>query len=178
MTGLLHIYTGDGKGKTSAATGLAVRFAGSGHRVLYAQFLKSNDSCELYSMEQIENIDLIRCERCFGFTFRMSEETKDEAGRFYTEYFRRVIASVKENETKTAYGLLILDELVTAFEKGLVDRAVVLEFLKNKPEGLEVAMTGRGASAELLALADYVTEMKKVKHPFDKGIGARRGIEK
>lgn len=178
MTGLLHIYTGDGKGKTSAATGLAVRFAGSGGRVLYAQFLKRNDSCELYGMEQIENIDLMRCERCFGFTFRMSEETKDEARGYYTGYFRHVIESVKENEKKAAYGLLILDELVTAFEKGLIDRAVVLEFLKNKPEELEVAMTGRGASAELLELADYVTEMKKVKHPFDAGIPARKGIEK
>lgn len=177
MSGLIHIYTGDGKGKTSAATGLAVRCAGSGKRVLYAQFLKSNNSCELYGMEQIEKIDLICCEKCFGFTFQMSDETKKQAKQFYTEYFRRVTDAVLA-VADAAYGLLVLDELVTAYTKELVDRTAVLEFLKNKPEELEVAMTGRNALPELIELADYVTEMKKVKHPFDKGIPARVGIEK
>ena len=176
MSGLIHIYTGDGKGKTSAATGLAVRCAGSGRKVLYAQFLKKEDSCELPMLDQLAGIERMRCEKCFGFTFQMSEETKKEARRFYTEYFQSVVEKVA-GENAASYGLLVLDELVTAYAADLVEWERVLEFLQQKPEELEIAMTGRNAMPELIELADYVSEIRKVKHPFDRGIGARRGIE-
>lgn len=178
MQGFLHIYTGDGKGKTSAATGLAVRFAGSGGSVLYTQFLKRNDSSELDSLKELNGIDLLLCKKCFGFTFQMSEEVKKEAARYYTDYFQSVVDRiVKKRETKNTYGMLVLDELVTAYAAQVIDRAVVLDFLKKRPKELEIVMTGRGALPELLELSDYVSEIKKIKHPYDRGIGARRGIE-
>ena len=172
MEGLLHVYTGNGKGKSTAAIGLAVRCAGSGQKVLYTQFLKSDDSCELKVLEDIENICLLRCEKCFGFTFQMTEEVKKAAKIFYTEHFRKVIARIEE------YRLLVLDELVTAYGAEVIDRELVLDFLKSRPEGLEIVLTGRGAVPELMEMADYVSEIKKIKHPFDRGVGARMGIEK
>lgn len=176
--GMLHIYTGDGKGKTTAAIGLAVRFAGSGQRVLYTQFLKRNDSSELRILEQIEKIELLRCERCFGFTSQMSEATKKEAARYYTDHFQSVTERlVKKRETENAYGMLVLDELVTAYAAGVVDRKAVLEFLEKRPKELEIVMTGRNAMPELLAYADYVSEIKKCRHPYDNGVAARLGIE-
>lgn len=179
MNGLFHIYTGDGKGKTSAATGLAVRFAGSGGRVLYAQFLKKDDSSELCSMKQLENIELICCDKCFGFTFQMSEETKAEAKSFYTDYFQRIVKVIelKREPGEAEYGLLVLDELATAYATKMIEPEAVLNFIKNRPKELEIVVTGRNAAPELLELADYVSEIRKIKHPFDKGIGARKGIE-
>ena len=103
----------------------------------------------------------------------MTDEIKEEAKAFYTEHFRHITECV----LTTSHGLLILDEMITAYEKDMIDRKTVLEFLKSKPGELEVVMTGRGALPELLELADYVTEMKKVKHPYDAGILARSGIE-
>lgn len=178
MTGLLHIYTGEGKGKTSAATGLAVRFAGSGGRVLYTQFLKRNDSCELGSLQQMNGIDLLLAEKCFGFTFRMSETVKKEAAQYYTHYLRSVTERIGETKgTEDAYGMLVLDELATAYAAQVISQTAVLEFLKNRPKELEIVITGRGAAPELLEFADYVSEIKKIKHPYDRGVAARRGIE-
>lgn len=178
IKGMLHIYTGDGKGKTTAAIGLAVRFAGSGQRVLYTQFLKRNDSSELHILEQIEKIDLLRCERCFGFTSHMSEETKKEAESFYTAHLQKLVQQIWERaETENRYGLLVMDELATAYAAGVIDRGAVLELLKTHPDGLELVITGRNAAPELLAYADYISEIKKCRHPFDRGIPARLGIE-
>lgn len=176
--GMLHIYTGDGKGKTTAAIGLAVRFAGSGQRVLYTQFLKRNDSSELRILEQIEKIELLRCERCFGFTSQMSEGTKKEAESFYTAHLHRLVQEIWEKaDTKNSYGLLIMDELATAYAAGVVDKKAVLELLRKRPDDLELVITGRNAAPELLAYADYVSEIKKCRHPYDNGVAARLGIE-
>lgn len=178
MTGLFHIYTGDGKGKTSAATGLAVRFAGSGGRVLYTQFLKRTDSGELNILKQLDQIDLMLCGKCFGFTFRMTEAVKKEAAQYYTEHFLRVTDQIRKNcGTQSAYGMLVLDELAAAYAAQVIDRTVVLSFLQNRPKELEIVVTGRGAAPELLELADYISEIQKKKHPYDKGISARKGIE-
>lgn len=173
MSGLIHIYEGDGKGKTSAGVGLSVRCAGSGQKVLYTQFLKSDDSSELKSLEQLENIHLVRCQESFGFTFTMDQETKDRAKAFFTEHFRRVARMAREEGCR----LLVLDELIAAYNLNMVEQEEVLEFLKNKPQELEVVMTGRDPAEELVELADYVSRIVKIKHPFDKGIPARFGIE-
>lgn len=173
QTGLIHIYEGDGKGKTTAAVGLCVRFAGNGGKAVFTQFLKKNDSGELAILEQIEQIHVIRCEKSFGFTFQMTEEEKKEACAYYSHHLMRVLNQAEEQEA----GLLVLDEAAAVYEHGLVNREVLLEFLKKKPEYMEVVLTGRNPAPELLKLADYVTYMEKRKHPYDKGIGARRGIE-
>ena len=171
--GMIHIYEGDGKGKTTAAVGLSIRFAGNGGNVWFAQFLKRNNSGELNILEQIKNICLLRCEKSFGFTFRMTAEQRREAAAYYNDYLEKVLAGAVEQRT----GLLVLDEVLDAYNSDMIHKETLLKFLKEKPEELEVVLTGRNPAEELLELADYVTYMEKRKHPYDKGIAARKGIE-
>lgn len=171
--GCIHIYEGDGKGKTTAAVGLGIRYAGTGGRVLFTQFLKRNDSGELNILEQIENIYLLRCEKNFGFTFRMTPEEKEIAAIYYNAHLKKVLTEAVENEI----GLLVLDEVIDACNHNLIEQKELQYFLKEKPQKMEVVLTGRKPAEELLELADYVTYMEKRKHPYDKGMGARKGIE-
>lgn len=171
--GLIHIYEGDGKGKTTAAVGLCIRFAGTGGKVLFTQFLKRNDSGELSILEQIENICLLRCEKNFGFTFRMTPEQKQEAAGYYNAHLEKALKEAMEKHV----GLLVLDEVLDAYNSDMIKHEVLLKFLQEKPQELEVVLTGRNPAEELLELADYVTYMEKKKHPYDEGIGARKGIE-
>ncbi len=173
MSGLIHIYEGDGKGKTSAGVGLSVRCAGSGQKVLYTQFLKDDKSSELKVLEQIEGIHVVRCTETFGFVFCMNEETKARAKAYYTEHFRKISKMAVDEGCR----LLVMDEMIATYNLNMVNQEEVLEFLKNKPEELEVVMTGRDPAEELVELADYVSRVTKIKHPFDKGIPARVGIE-
>lgn len=172
--GKMHIYCGDGKGKTTAAVGLAVRCAGSGRRVVFVSFLKDGSSSEVRVLEQIPGIKVLMCPRSFGFTFRMTEQERKDAEEAYRELWNRAVEEVG----KEPADLLVLDELMAAYNAGLVDQREVLEFLLEKPEPLEVVLTGREPGEELLALADYVTEMKLRRHPYvDAGLAAREGIE-
>lgn len=171
-TGLIHIYYGDGKGKTTAAIGQAVRAAGFGYRVLIFQFLKDNGSSERNILENISNVTCIKGRSEEKFSFQMNEEEKEEC-RLYNKN--------KLYEIKQAagdYDMLVLDEAVCAVGVGLLEEQDLIEFLKTKPEKLEIILTGHMLTEGLLNVADYVTEMKKVKHPFDRGISAREGIEK
>lgn len=173
MRGCIHIYTGDGKGKTTTATGLSIRFAGNGGKVLFTQFLKDGSSSEIGVLKTITGITVESCTRSFGFSFLMNEEEKKEAAAYYSEHLQKILKQAVEN----GYGMLVLDEVIGAYNIPFIDRGVLLAFLKQKPEELEVVMTGREPAEELLELADYVSEIKKIKHPFDKGIPARDGIE-
>ncbi len=176
MKGLIQIYCGDGKGKTTAAVGQAVRSAGCGLPVVAVRFLKTEDSGELLSLRRLPGVYLIPCERSFGFFWNMTEEEKKEAAEVYGRMMEKAFA---EAEKLAADGgaLLVMDEAMAAYNHGLIDRERLLGFLREKPESLEVVMTGRDPAAELLELADYVSEIRKVKHPFDRGIAARKGIE-
>ena len=169
--GLIHIYCGDGKGKTSAALGLAVRAAGSGLKVLAARFLKNDRSGEVPVLEQISGIQVLSCEKSFGFSWTMTPQEKQEAGEYYTGLLRRAF------DLGADLDVLVLDEICGAVSLGFIDEKVLLDALSRKPKGLEVVMTGRIPSEALLELADYVTEMKALKHPYEKGIEARAGIE-
>lgn len=173
MRGCIHIYCGDGKGKTSAAVGLAVRAAGRGRKVLVARFLKTEDSGEVPVLRHIPGITVIPCDRTFGFVFRMTPEEKAEAAEYYQERFLRICKRAIEG----GYDVLILDEILASCNYGMVDEADVSEFLKNRPEKLEVILTGRDPSEQLLGLADYVSEIRMVRHPYTEGIPAREGIE-
>lgn len=173
MSGLIHIYEGDGKGKTSAGVGLSVRCAGSGQKVLYTQFLKDDHSNELKVLEQIACITVERCKESFGFSFQMTPEVKEQAKQYYTEHFRKVTKQAVEGN----YRLLVMDELIATYNLNMVEQSEVVEFLKKKPQELEVVMTGREPAKELVELANYVSRIVKVKHPFDQGIPARVGIE-
>ena len=172
MKGLIHLYEGYGKGKTTAAAGLAVRAAGAGMKVLFVQFSKDGTSSELKSFEHLDNIETAFVSTNFGFYKNMNDDTKEKAENAYTDLFRAVIKKAAEEKD-----VLVLDEVTSAIRNRLIPKDEVVRFLKEKPEELEVVLTGRDPAPELVELADYVTEMKKVKHPYDKGILARVGIE-
>lgn len=174
MNSLIHIYTGNGKGKTTAAVGLSVRNAGSGGKVIFSQFLKDKKSSELHILNKIEGIELVLCDEFFGFYSKMNDETKDRAKVVYNNYLRKIIDLVTQQDIQ----MLILDEVIGAYNYDLIEQEVLLHFLRNKPDQVEVVMTGRNPGKELLELADYVSEINKVKHPYDKGIQARVGIER
>lgn len=174
MFGLIHIYCGDGKGKTTAAVGLAVRCAGRGNKVLLVQFLKSRDSGELYSLAKLPDIEVMRGKESKKFTFQMNEEEKHALLIEHNKMFEQVLAKIKNG----GYSLLILDEVIGALNAKVFEMPKLIEFLRHKPENLEVVLTGRKPAPELVEIADYVSEMRKVKHPMDKGIMAREGIEK
>ena len=166
--GLVHIYCGDGKGKTSAAIGLAVRAAGSGRRVVIARFLKTDNSGEVEILKRLPEVTLIPCRKNFGFVRSMDEETKKEGA----DYNRNLFLEAAEL-AKTA-DLVVFDEIMAAVNYGMVLEKDILDFLENR---LEIVLTGRNPSESLLGAADYVSEICKRKHPFDKGIMARRGVE-
>lgn len=171
--GLIHIYCGDGKGKTTAAIGLAVRAAGSGKKVLIARFLKNEQSGELNSLEKIPEIEVLHLRKSFGFYKTLSEKERQECTAMYRELWE----SVKTRCRTQKFDLVVLDEIMAACRYDMVDLKMLLDFLREKPGGTEVVLTGRNPSEELIELADYVSEIRKVKHPFERGIMAREGIE-
>ena len=174
--GLVQIYTGDGKGKTTAAFGLALRAAGQGNKVLIYQFLKppSLDIGERFALQlgavriRVESLDV---------PWDMSQSLKDEKAVSQTQTaISEVLERIAATGEKRFYDLLILDEIVFCLSKGLAKLDDIKNIIDKRDSAVEIVLTGRGATKELMALADLVTEMKNVKHPFDKGIPARRGI--
>ena len=171
MSGLIHIYCGDGKGKTTAAMGLALRAAGSGKRVLILQFLKDGTSSEFASLAHVPGIETIPHTRTFGFSWTLSDEEKKQAKEYYSGLLEEAFQRSRD------FDLLVLDEVLGACSAGMADEPRLLSLLAGKPDRLEIVLTGRGPSQPLLDAADYVTEMKKIKHPYEQGIPARKGIE-
>jgi len=171
VPGLIHIYCGDGKGKTTAAIGLAVRAAGAGKKVVFTQFFKDGSSSEIKVLQGVENIQVIHSDTVRGFWKRMTDAQKARVSEDYTRLFSDVARLAMDAD------LLVLDEIIAACNHGAVTEVAVADFLRSKPECLEVVLTGRNPSEHLLRLADYVTQMQKIKHPYDCGIAARKGIE-
>lgn len=171
--GMIHIYCGDGKGKTTAATGLAVRAAGCGMKVLFARFLKNENSGELRILDSVPEIEVLHLERSYGFFNTLTDEEKEEVRQMYGQLWELI----REKISGGQFQMLVIDEFMAAYRYGLIGREEAFDLLTGKPEALELVLTGRDPGPELTALADYVSEIRKVKHPFDQGILARRGIE-
>ena len=171
--GLIHIYCGDGKGKTTASMGLALRAIGHGFRVVITQFLKDGNSSELKVLSSFEKVTIISGKDVAGFSFNMSDEEKAIVTENHNNHLNNAIMLCENGECD----VLVLDELLGAISTKLIDYERVISFLTNKPKNLEVIITGRNPNQELLELADYVCDISKVKHPYDKGIHARGGIE-
>ncbi len=166
--GMVHIYTGDGKGKTSSAIGLAIRCAGYGKKVTVYQFLKATPTGELSSLEKL-GIKVIRVNTCEKFYYDMNDEEK-LVTKAETESILKTLFS--EN-----HDLLILDEILCAVNNKIIDVDAVTDIIKNKRYSTELVLTGRNAPEALLKYADYVSEIKCIKHPYNAGVDARCGID-
>ena len=171
MQGLVHLYCGDGKGKSTAAVGLSVRASGAGLPVVFAQFFKDGSSSEIGVLRSLPGVRVLVCERYFGRFRNISEEARAEAVKAYGDLLEEALAAAGER------GLLVLDEAVSACGHGVISEEKLLAFLRDKPAELEVVLTGREPSQGLYDAADYITRMEKLRHPFDVGIPARKGIE-
>lgn len=205
---MIHLYTGDGKGKTTAAIGQAVRAAGRDLRVIFAQFMKGNDTGELFALKKIPAVTILRSPRNFGFYSQMSEEDKAELTEIHNELLKQILESVESG----GCDLVVLDEITYPVKWGLLDGKLLEHVLAlaGEPRALaelsacagdaklpggvsnpseegsssagpgnpvEIVMTGRDAAEFLWESADYITEMKALRHPYEKGVTARRGIE-
>lgn len=166
-----HLYYGDGKGKTTAATGLTLRALGSGMKVVYCQFLKNGTSGELKLLSAMDNIDVLYVKENFGFTWDMTPRQKQRAKVAYTGLFLSAVKAAKDAQ------MLVLDEIVDAVAAGLIDKAVFANNINILKNNIEIVMTGHNPVQQFIDFADYVTDMSKIKHPYDENLPARRGIE-
>lgn len=170
-TGRIHLYYGDGKGKTTAAVGQVIRAAGSGLQVLVFQFLKNNESSERKILEQIPNITCLNGREPVKFVSRMNGDEKAETRRYNNKALDEIVKFC------SPFDVLLMDEALCAVQLNVLSEEKLLSFLKHKPRGLEVILTGHVITEDLLEVADYVTQMTKIKHPYDQGKLAREGIE-
>ncbi|MCF7885328.1 MAG: cob(I)yrinic acid a,c-diamide adenosyltransferase [Candidatus Marinimicrobia bacterium] len=170
MRGYVQVYTGDGKGKTTAALGLAIRAAGAGMQVFFAQFVKGQDYSEIRLLRnKIPEIEFQQYGReCF---------IKKEPEKEDIQIARKGLNAVKNKIISNQYDLIVLDELNIAFYYDLISIEEGLELVKQKPNKLELVITGRKAPNKIIEAADLVTEMKEIKHYFRKNVKARKGIE-
>jgi len=170
--GFVQVYTGDGKGKTTAAIGLAVRCAGSGNRVFIVQFMKAMKTGELLTLEKIENIEIFRVCETTKFSFEWTERERNQE----RDNARSCIDRIKE-KLKTGIDLLILDEALGAISAEVLTEDDVLGIMESRPEETEIVITGRGLPKRIAEKADLITEMLPIKHYMEKGVNARKGIE-
>ena len=168
--GFIHVYTGNGKGKTTAALGLALRAAGAGLNVYIGQFLKKGEYNELFAIEKLQ--ERITLEQ-FGRERFVSEKIVDEDIQLARQGFQRV----KEIMNCERYDVVILDEINVAFSYGLLDVNEVIDFFRTRPKKQELILTGRYAPEGIVDLADLVSEIKAIKHYYDRAVPARQGIE-
>lgn len=166
---MIQVYTGNGKGKTTAALGLALRAAGAGFQVYVAQFIKGRHYSEHKSLKKIKNITLEQCGRgCF---------IKNQPGPKDIALAKAGLKKVGKAIAQKCYRLIILDEVNLALKLGLLDIEEVLDIIKKAPRKTELVLTGRYASPAILKIADLVSDIREVKHYYQKGIRARRGME-
>ena len=207
---MIQVYHGDGKGKTTAAIGLAVRFSGAGKKVLFCQFMKGNISSEIGVLQKLENLEVELIGKKFGFYKDMTEQDKEEITKCHNHILEKVLGVLlnaksagqepayqepaiqesadQEPETQELQDqcqdgpvlLVVLDELTSAYRYGLLDRGLVSKIILAASENrqiIELVITGRDPDSFFLEHADYITEMKIQRHPYEKGILARKGIE-
>lgn len=173
MKGLIHVYKGEGKGKTTACVGLTVRAAGRGKNVIFLQFHKGNETGEINILNNLSNVTVIRNTKNFGFYNTLSIGEQEELINMQNNNFDRALSIIKDGKTD----MLVMDEIFTACCYKTIDVEKLKNFLVNKPKELEVVMNGHNPDSFFCDIADYVTDMRCEKHPYEKGICARVGIE-
>lgn len=171
--GLIHIYTGDGKGKTTAALGQGIRAAGNGLKVYMVQFLKTSLTGELETIKKIDNFYVFRFETPKNFFWNLTAKEKTKLKEETNEAISFINKTIETNDCD----VLILDEFFGSLSNSLIDKEEFMKILNKKPINMEIIMTGRNAPIEFIELSDYVSEIKMIKHPYQKGINSRKGIE-
>lgn len=166
--GLIQVYTGDGKGKTTAVLGLAMRAAGHGLKIAFIQFLKGISAGEHIYTEKHKSFSIVQISKGDSFT-KPIEQLKEES--------QQTLIYAEKEMLSGKYDLVILDEIFVALNKELITLEQVLDLLRKKPDAVELVLTGRNAPKEVIQEADLVTEMLMIKHPFNEGIEGRKGIE-
>ncbi|MBF0488687.1 MAG: cob(I)yrinic acid a,c-diamide adenosyltransferase [Nitrospirae bacterium] len=169
MRGCVQVYTGDGKGKTTAAVGLSVRAVGAGLRVFFAQFIKTRESSEFAALASLGGHF---CLRRFGRGFIRGTPSQDDIMAAQAG-----LLEAKGAMLSNSYDIVVLDEINVAVSLGLLLSEEIVQLIKDRPECVELILTGRGAPEDIIAAADLVTELREIKHYYHKGIKAREGIE-
>ena len=169
--GFIHVYTGNGKGKTTAALGLALRAAGASKKVFIGQFVKSIEYSEINSLKMLkEYIEVV----LYGHGCFISKDPAEEDILAAKDGLNQIIGILRSNK----YNLIILDELTIAIAYNLLTLEEVLAMLRQKPDETELVITGRYAPPEIIELADLVTDMVEVKHYYNQGVLSREGFDK
>lgn len=171
VKGYVHVLTGDGKGKTTAAIGLAIRAAGSDLKIFFAQFMKAGEYSEIKAFRRLSNLITVEQFGLGKFTIKTPHPDDIAAAQNGLKRVRTVMA-------ENMYDMMILDEITVAVKLGLIAANDLLGLIVNKPRGLELIITGRYASPRVIETADMVTQMKALKHYYHSGVKARVGIEK
>jgi cob(I)alamin adenosyltransferase len=171
-TGLVQVFTGDGKGKTTAALGTILRAAGHGLNIFIVFFIKgSYASGEFSTLNKLPNVSMA------SFGLRQFIDEKSEINPGEKKEAQAALTAAREAITGGRYDLVVLDEINVALDFHLIAVDDVIDIIKNKPSHVELILTGRHADVRLIEIADLVTEMVNIKHPFDRGVKARQGIE-
>ncbi|MGL5066699.1 MAG: cob(I)yrinic acid a,c-diamide adenosyltransferase [Sarcina sp.] len=171
--GYTQVYTGDGKGKTTAAMGLAFRAAGDNMKVNIIQLLKAWKTGELVSIDKIDNIDLFRFQTTKKFTWDLNEEEMIQYKKETREAYFFALECLRERKCD----ILILDEIMGAYHGEFITEEEIVALIDLKPSNMELVLTGRNVPKKVAEKADLITEMKPIKHYMDKGVNARLGIE-
>ena len=171
--GLTHIYTGDGKGKTTASVGLAARALGSGLNVLYCSFHKRPEKYGYTEIDSLKKLGAQVISFAKGHPHLDRSIDEDVIRREVSEAMETLAQLLKNNRVD----MLILDEILISVRDNYLEESALIDFIKNKPPHTELVLTGRGATQNVMDLADYVSFVRKVKHPYDKGVLSREGIE-
>lgn len=174
LKGLIQIYTGKGKGKTTAAIGQGIRAVGYGLMVIMIQFFKCQKSGEIQALQKLnKDFQIFRFNSQSKFIWQMNEKEKQLLFKESERGLREAERIIKNNDCD----LLILDEISCLLNEKIATTAQIIELLKNKPQPVEIILTGRDMNQDLINIADLVTEMKDIKHPFNRGTKARQGID-
>lgn len=168
--GYIHIYTGNGKGKTTASIGLGIRAAGAGYKVHMVQFMKGRRYSELDGLEKVDNFTVSQHGRDEFVSKDNPEQIDIDLAQEGFSYAKKII---KNNE----FDMVILDEINVAVDFNLIKLEELLDIIGDKPESLELVLTGRYANPEVVKIADYVSEVLEIKHPYQQGVEARKGVD-
>lgn len=179
---MIHLYSGEGRGKTSIAVGTAIRMAGAGKKVIFAQFMKGQESSEIEILSSLPNVEICCVPEEFPFYNQMSEEQMQRITKYHNDILMQIMDEIRCVGEKGEGGrspklLVVLDEITYPVSWNLIDQTLVNHLLSDLPESVELIMTGRNPSEEMIAFSDYWSEVTKKRHPYEKGVMARKGVE-